>query len=82
MKSWLACAFQRDIFICSLKMALLVGTLLVFINHGAVFLSDSITSTELRHILLTYLVPYCVATYTGVEAMRKHGQYKRENTNE
>lgn len=50
----------------SLVVALLVGTILNLINQGdAVFAGASIHLTK---ILLTYVVPYCVATYGAVSS--------------
>jgi hypothetical protein len=48
----------------SLLVALLVGTILNLINQGdALFGAASLNLTK---ILLTYAVPYCVATYGAV----------------
>lgn len=34
LKDWLVYAKQRDIVLCALKMAAIVGTILMLINHG------------------------------------------------
>jgi hypothetical protein len=48
----------------SFAVALIVGTILNLINQGdAVFGGTSLNLTKL---LLTYVVPYCVATYGAV----------------
>ena len=61
-------AFQRETIVRSLKVALVVGTALNLINQG-----DAMISSEPVNIfkcLLTYAVPYCVATYGAVAALR------------
>ena len=55
--------FQR-----SVKVALLVGTVLMFINHGDALLSGNLDQYSIIKILLTYLVPYLVSTQAGVAA--------------
>ena len=56
------------------KIALIVGTLLVLINHGPALLFDFSTSisepARLAQIVLTYFVPYGVSSYSSVAAKR------------
>jgi len=47
----------------SAKISLFVGTVIGLINYGDHLVSGTITQTEWLKILLTYLVPFCVATY-------------------
>ena len=49
----------------SLKIALVVGTLLNLINQGESLLHGSKISWF--HLLLNYLVPYCVASYSAAK---------------
>lgn len=61
-------AFERETVLRSLKVALVVGTALNLINQG-----DAMMNSEPINIfkcLLTYAVPYCVATYGAVAALR------------
>ena len=51
-------------------MALLVGTVLAVINHYEGIFSLSLTQMEIFQILITYLVPFVVATC----AVAKHAQ--------
>jgi hypothetical protein len=39
------------------------------INHGDVILSNGLSIKEFIKITLTYLVPYCVSTYSSAEAV-------------
>jgi len=66
--NWLSTALQTKILKRSLKVSAVVGTLLMLINHGDVILSGSIDLTHIFKILLTYLVPFSVATYSSVES--------------
>lgn len=47
-------------------VAILVGTLLNFINNFGVFLGDPLTLGAAAKIGLTYLVPYGVSSYSRV----------------
>ncbi len=48
----------------SLLVALIVGTVLNLINQGDALLTGS--NLNVLKICLTYIVPYCVATYGAV----------------
>ncbi len=73
MKLWLQLALCHDIRFYALKMALIVGTLLMLINFGNTLWGRGyLYSEEIIKILLTYLVPYCVSTITSVAAYKRH----------
>ena len=61
-------ALERDTVVRSFKVALIVGTALNLINQGDALLNDEHVNTF--KYLLTYAVPYCVATYGAVAALR------------
>jgi hypothetical protein len=50
----------------AVRVALLIGTLLFVINHGAAVRSGTMTQARWISVGLTYLVPYAVSI---------HGQY-------
>ncbi|GAB3532003.1 nitrate/nitrite transporter NrtS [Photobacterium alginatilyticum] len=52
----------------SIKVALFVGTVLMFINHGDMLLSGHLDKTRFFKIVLTYCVPFCVSTQASVFA--------------
>jgi hypothetical protein len=52
---------------------MVVGSLLVVINHGDALITLDIDVEALIQIFLTYLVPYAVSTYASVEAIRSLG---------
>jgi len=62
--------FRRDIFLRGLRVAAVVGTILILINHGQAMLDGVLTTAELIQICLTYCVPYGVATYASIRAVR------------
>ncbi len=51
-------------------IALLIGTILTVINQGDVLLMGEVTPLVLLKILLTYMVPYSVSTYSALSANR------------
>ncbi|MDX1403975.1 MAG: nitrate/nitrite transporter NrtS [Woeseiaceae bacterium] len=69
MNEWLMTALRGDIVLRSLKVAVIIGTLLVAINQGDLILSGRLDTAAVWKIPLTYLVPYCVATYGAVSAI-------------
>jgi hypothetical protein len=63
---WLRAARRPEIVRRSLRVAALVGTLLVAINYGDRLLRGEITAIDRLKMALTYLVPYGVATFAAV----------------
>ena len=61
-------AFQRETIVRSLKVALIVGTALNLINQGDALMNGE--PVNVFKCLLTYAVPYCVATYGAFAALR------------
>jgi len=72
ISEYLSIAFSREICTTSLKVSLIVGTLLVLINHGAAVFDSSVTTENVWQIALTYLVPFCVSTYSSVKVLRNN----------
>ncbi|MEJ2533452.1 MAG: nitrate/nitrite transporter NrtS [Halioglobus sp.] len=68
--NWLAIATRPDIVRRSLKVGLVVGTILAAINHGDRIVAMNLDLTSGCKILLTYLVPYCVSTWASVQTAR------------
>lgn len=61
-----AVIFERGIVRRSLVIAVIVGTILNFINQGDALVSGG--PVVAWKLALTYCVPYCVATYGAVTA--------------
>ena len=71
MSEWLKLATRADVVKRSLKVGLMVGTILTLINQGDALFSGVLTPDILWKILLTYCVPYCVSTYAGVAVLKQ-----------
>lgn len=54
----------------SLAVSIVVGTVLVAINQGDVILSGA--TPNIWKVVLTYIVPFCVATYGAYSACVAH----------
>ena len=67
VKRWIELARRPDIVKRSTRVALVVGTLLAIINHGARLLDLDVDAEIALKIGLTYLVPYCVSTWASVQ---------------
>jgi hypothetical protein len=65
MRSFLKTALRPEIVRRSLLTAMLVGSLLAAINHGAEIVQLNVDAHRWLRVGLTYLVPYCVATYSA-----------------
>lgn len=65
--SFINAALERSVVIRALKVTVVVGTILVAINHGDVLLNGD--DPNWLKIILTYLVPYAVATYAAAAQM-------------
>lgn len=61
--SILKIAFSRKIVFNAIKIALVVGTFLNAINQGEEIINGMHVSW--MHMFLNFLVPYCVASYSG-----------------
>lgn len=69
MSSWLTIARAPATVHRSLRVAMVVGSILVVINHGDRIVAGTLGPLEFVKIGLTYCVPYCVATYAAVSAL-------------
>ena len=63
LKIW----FSSQILSMSVKTAIVVGTILAFINHGEQIYSWSLTPQCWMKMGLTCLVPYSVASWTATK---------------
>lgn len=67
----IAYCLERATLLFSLKMALVVGTLLAVINHGQAIVTGRFTSDQLLPLCLTYCVPFAVAMYSQIQGKRQ-----------
>ena len=70
MRDWLALATDRLIVRRASRVAVIVGSVLLAINHGEAILRGDFSPARLLRMGLTVLVPYCVSTYSSVAALR------------
>lgn len=61
---------NRVVLIKSLRVSLVVGSILVLINHFEV-LSGHFTTTRIAQIILCYAVPFGVSCYSQITTIRK-----------
>lgn len=66
-------ALSRSVVIAAIKVALVVGTLLALINHYDKLGTLDFRRSDFFKILLTYLVPYGVSTWSAVKALQEKG---------
>jgi hypothetical protein len=64
---WFAPATLRK----TLKIALIVGTLLSLINQGSVIFGGDATTTTWLRVGLNYVVPFCVSSLGFLSATRR-----------
>lgn len=69
MHDWLEIILRRDVIRRSSRVALLVGTVLVLINHGDALITARLTTIDIVKIIMTYCIPYCISTYASVLAV-------------
>jgi len=65
MTHFFVTAMSRHIVSSSLKITLVVGTVLNLVNQSGFMLHEADISW--LHLILNYLVPYCVASYSAVK---------------
>ena len=71
MKQWLRLATERSVARRALRYGLVVGAVLITINHGDAILRGDVTITRVLRMLLTATVPYLVSTASSVSAIRE-----------
>ena len=70
-------ALERGIVLRACKYAVVVGAVLITINHGDALLAGDVDARRVLKIGLTVLVPYVVSTLSSVGAtlaLRRAGQ--------
>ena len=71
MQEWLAIARERPVVRRAGTSAVVVGALLITINHGDALLAGDISLGRLLKIGLTILVPYIVSTVSSVAVLHE-----------
>lgn len=73
MSEWFALARSRAVVRRALGFAVVVGAILIAINHGPAILAGEVDASRVFQMGLTVLVPYMVSTLSSVQAMRELG---------
>jgi hypothetical protein len=68
--SFLEVAARKNVVRRALAYAIVVGAILIAINHGDAILAGDISFGRSFKMLLTICVPYCVSTASSVGAIR------------
>ena len=69
MKGRFQLAFRPSVVKRALKYAVVVGIILIAIDHGVAILSGRITGGIVIQMVLTVMVPYVVSTLSSVGAL-------------
>jgi hypothetical protein len=72
MKALLQAACSGPIAGAALRVALVVGTVLNLINQAPAIFSGG--GASWMHVALNYVVPYCVASYSGASVQVRQGR--------
>lgn len=70
---WLALASSGPVVRRAFGYMVVVGSLLIAINHGDAILRGDIDGMRIFKMILTPLVPYAVSTLSSVSAIRASG---------
>jgi len=67
-------AIANGILRRAFKVSLVVGTILMIINHGDAIVAGEVGVNRLIKILLTYCVPFLVSLYAGFSALKNKNE--------
>jgi len=70
MKEWLRLASSPSVARRALAYAVIVGAVLITINHGDAIIRGEIDASRAIRMGLTAVVPYLVSTFSSVGALR------------
>ena len=72
LKRSLTLVFEPSIVLRGLKFSIIVGSILVLINHGDRLFTDRVTPTQMVQILFTYIVPFLVSSLSSIQSIVAH----------
>jgi hypothetical protein len=70
MNEWFRLAIRPSVVRRAFAYAVIVGAVLISINHGDAILAGTLDHGRMLKMGLTVLVPYCVSTLSSVGALR------------
>lgn len=68
MRSFIKNFFRQETVYRAIKVALVVGPILILINHHDALLRFELDNRLYFKIVLTFLVPFCVSAYSSARA--------------
>ncbi len=75
MNEFFRAAIETKTLLTSTKVALVVGTVLAFINYGdRIFIHRNMMPADWIKLAITYCVPFCVAAYGAARYSTNHRQ--------
>ena len=69
MRKFLSLCFTKSIVQRASATALIVGAILILINHGDALLSGQVDTSRFFKIILTVFVPYIVSTVSSASTI-------------
>lgn len=69
LNAWIKTALRPSVIKRALKYAIIVGAILITINHGDAILRGDLPLSRLLRMGLTVMVPYIVSTLSSVGAL-------------
>ena len=79
MTDWFRLASSGPVVHRALKYAVVVGAILIAINHSDAILRGDLPPARLFRMALTVVVPYMVSTLSSVEALRQQAGAARDD---
>lgn len=76
-REWCALACRGSVIRRGLKFAVIVGSILIAINHGDAIVSGELSSANYIKMGLTVVVPYLVSVFSSVGAIVENGGRRR-----
>lgn len=71
MREWLRLAFSASVRRRAVRVAGVVGVVLLAINHGEAIVHGDLSPMRWMRMVLTLIVPYLVSTFSSVSAIRE-----------
>lgn len=71
MREWLQLAWSAPVRRRAVRLMIIVGAILITINHGDAILRGEVDGARFARMLLTLAVPYVVSTVSSVAAIRE-----------
>jgi hypothetical protein len=71
MRPFLSAFFSRPVMLQAVKVASVVGPILLMVNHGEQVLASPLSVETLRKLAMNLTVPYLVASYSSARTVMR-----------